>query len=83
MALLSGEVETPRAATITQAAIAGSGWLCYPGKLKPVGQADDLQIADGWFRMALLSGEVETRGRDTGPCEASAEVPDGFAIRGS
>ena len=59
----------------------GSGWLCYPGKLKR------RCLVRSWagsctFRMALLSGEVETRSwaRSTPP---RWRVPDGFAIRGS
>ncbi len=42
------------------AELQGSGWLCYPGKLKHGREAEgnDLQLE---FRMALLSGEVETR----------------------
>ena len=34
MALLSGEVETP-CGRPPPPGRAGSGWLCYPGKLKP------------------------------------------------
>ena len=88
MALLSGEVETrtmkrPRAGVEL---VIGSGWLCYPGKLK-LDQPHQIRsftglCSSGWlcypgklkqqthqeqgrnlvlFRMALLSGEVETR----------------------
>ena len=46
MALLSGEVETmPVAAEICDR-LQGSGWLCYPGKLKH-GQAHDAVVVDG------------------------------------
>ena len=38
----------------------GSGWLCYPGKLKPVGLSGIFGGLELRFRMALLSGEVET-----------------------
>ncbi len=34
MALLSGEVETDLTVLPTLVDGAGSGWLCYPGKLK-------------------------------------------------
>ncbi len=37
----------------------GSGWLCYPGKLKRRDH-QHRQPCLRWFRMALLSGEVET-----------------------
>ena len=37
----------------------GSGWLCYPGKLK-LGRGGAGGGLHGGFRMALLSGEVET-----------------------
>ena len=59
MALLSGEVETPIGHLLAPLE-RGSGWLCYPGKLKPV--EPDLLAGPALlvFRMALLSGEVET-----------------------
>ncbi len=59
MALLSGEVETTAESRRVAYRLTGSGWLCYPGKLKPSGP----QLGgsgSGMFRMALLSGEVET-----------------------
>ncbi len=37
----------------------GSGWLCYPGKLKRDPPGRGIGVLDQ-FRMALLSGEVET-----------------------
>ena len=37
-----------------------SGWLCYPGKLKPAAIRARPGGGAQWFRMALLSGEVET-----------------------
>ena len=58
MALLSGEVETRWEGADTLRPTC-SGWLCYPGKLRrEVRQADPGRA--GRFRMALLSGEVET-----------------------
>ncbi len=62
MALLSGEVETMANLIHSfDGSFCRSGWLCYPGKLKPC----DLPISDlkpvSRFRMALLSGEVETQ----------------------
>ena len=84
MALLSGEVETGSHCRPPRTAATSSGWLCYPGKLKPDLDAVHhlLMKRSGWlcypgklklhaqkarrsaqlaFRMALLSGEVETR----------------------
>ena len=108
MALLSGEVETGQGQSqVCQGLYGGSGWLCYPGKLK-LGErvlragsqlsvfrmallsgevetrasAQPSGLREPEFRMALLSGEVETmRPRRLRRC--AAEVPDGFAIRGS
>ena len=38
MALLSGEVETGNCSDLSgNCSDLGSGWLCYPGKLKPHG----------------------------------------------
>ena len=83
MALLSGEVETETTHCLGGWLIhRGSGWLCYPGKLKPDLRSADLSGAD-LFRMALLSGEVETLNPKRSTCRKSWPVPDGFAIRGS
>ncbi len=60
MALLSGEVETRRGDDRQRSREGpGSGWLCYPGKLKHEVHAGPSRPAL-LFRMALLSGEVET-----------------------
>ena len=59
MALLSGEVET-RATGQSEKSDFGSGWLCYPGKLKlRCGVAHNPNTPPE-FRMVWLSGEVET-----------------------
>ena len=39
----------------------GSGWFCYPGKLKQSRKAHIALAVSTVFRMVLLSGEVETR----------------------
>ena len=51
MALLSGEVETRGGAAGGAAAFACSGWLCYPGKLKPDGWVIGLAeiLRSGWL----------------------------------
>ena len=59
MALLSGEVETWGNRVICNKQVLGSGWLCYPGKLKRWGGLRIAAVSLS-FRMALLSGEVET-----------------------
>ena len=107
MALLSGEVETGAfSRTQNRRHLACSGWLCYPGKLKPRPAQrcrDGGRHRSGWlcypgklkhplahvplaplrrFRMALLSGEVET-GAAMRWARSGRNVPDGFAIRGS
>ena len=62
MALLSGEVETQGLGSVQDPQRQrGSGWLCYPGKLKPPCVVGLLHCLAQEFRMALLSGEVETR----------------------
>ncbi len=60
MALLSGEVETPEGIGRNGPCWRGSGWLCYPGKLKLKVQPCSIWECIPRFRMALLSGEVET-----------------------
>ena len=82
MALLSGEVETFRDSGDSGQESGGSGWLCYPGKLKHAAAPLALRCGPPGFRMALLSGEVETAGKKARLCLATT-VPDGFAIRGS
>ena len=80
MVLLSGEVETsPSRSSRRRWRKPGSGWFCYPGKLKP--GAGGGHCPRQQFRMVLLSGEVETRS-SLGPSQRSRWVPDGFAIRG-
>ncbi len=64
MALLSGEVETTCTACAGLVAAVGSGWLCYPGKLKRL-ELVWVWLTTAQFRMALLSGEVETDGSTT------------------
>ena len=104
IALLSGEVETYPVSLKVRPWEAGSGLLCYPGKLKrhPGLQRGHDQPGSGLlcypgklklqqigadaagtqqFRIALLSGEVETRRVCRLECRQA--VPDGFAIRGS
>ena len=83
MVLLSGEVETAAdPLRWPQAARRGSGWFCYPGKLKPerVGvEGGQVRRGSGWFcypgtlKLTSLADVVE----------ALERVPDGFAIRGS
>ncbi len=83
MVLLSGEVETTGAvATTRTGSTPGSGWFCYPGKLKPRRSGAAARQRRGGFRMVLLSGEVETRPGRPSP-GGDHLVPDGFAIRGS
>ena len=61
MALLSGEVETLTHQTILRLyLLISSGWLCYPGKLKLSRRRRFKPLAVLEFRMAFLSGEVET-----------------------
>ena len=60
MVLLSGEVETIRTALVGYGSVAGSGWFCYPGKLKRKPSPATSPSPRGRFRMVLLSGEVET-----------------------
>ncbi len=38
----------------------GSGWFCYPGKLKLPDRSEQSPDRPEQFRMVLLSGEVET-----------------------
>ncbi len=60
MALLSGEVETSALLQDPPGQVRGSGWLCYPGKLKlRCGVAHNPNTPPE-FRMVWLSGEVET-----------------------
>ena len=83
MALLSGEVETHVASRSARALELGSGWLCYPGKLKPSYSSISPATTKPGFRMALLSGEVETFSCSKEPSDKPTMVPDGFAIQGS
>ena len=52
MALLSGEVETGSPGVADQSALSRSGWLCYPGKLKPESSPGDpachCRVPDGF-----------------------------------
>ena len=62
MVLLSGEVETGKRTTLSLSfSPMGSGWFCYPGKLKRFYCQYGFRICTR-FRMVLLSGEVETQG---------------------
>ncbi len=84
MALLSGEVETLPAGLVDYCATTQrSGWHCYPGKLKRAAVVLGTARRSLGFRMALLSGEVETTPVPLSADDVQEEVPDGFAIRGS
>ncbi len=51
MALLSGEVETITGSHQPGREMRGSGWLCYPGKLKPRIKSSHPEFPDssGWL----------------------------------
>ena len=83
MALLSGEVETKGDASKVQGVLSlGSGWLCYPGKLKQQieFQSAGEQPRSGWlcYPGKLKPPHPAPHGR-----HCRQHVPDGFAIRGS
>ena len=52
MALLSGEVETASARFARVRSAPGSGWLCYPGKLKLLFAVN----VDDWQAIAVPDG---------------------------
>ena len=82
MALLSGEVETPRTAAPPSGSRCRSGWLCYPGKLKRLRRYDPdaaVSAGSGWL---CYPGKLKP-GQPVCLLIHRALVPDGFAIRGS